>query len=457
MRRLSAVALAGLVALASACAAKVVPAPVVTTPIFPAFILPAIPPELATSVAAPIQERAWRFLQAGDLQNAEHEVALALRVAPEFYPSETTAGYVGLARNDPQVALDHFDRALEWRADYVSAWMGRGQALLVLGRDPEAVAAFEAALAADPSLTDVRRQVEVLKFRGLQRELASARQAARAGRADEAIGLYRTAIERSPESAFLYRELAQVERQQGRADLALEHLRRAVALDPADAPSLALIGDLLDASGDPQGALRAYADALAIEPNESVEARREAVEALLERARLPEEYRAIDASPQVTRADLAALIGVRLRSVLQSMQARDAVVITDVRASWAEPWIMAVARAAVMEPYDNHEFQPQALVTRIDLAQSLSRLLEPIVSAAQLSAWQGAGAAFSDLSTSHLAYPAASIAVAAGVLAAEAGGSFQPSRLITGAEAVAAIDRLRAMAPPSRDPGRDRR
>lgn len=457
MRRLSAVALAGLVALATACAARVIPTPIVTTPTFPAFILPAIPPELAGSVAAPIHERAWLFLQAGDLRNAEQEVALALRLAPEFYPSETTAGYVELARNDPREALDRFDRALAQRADYVPAWMGRGQTLLALDRDPEAVAAFEAALAADPSLTDVRRQVEVLRFRGLQRNLASARLAARAGRTEEAIGLYRTAIESSPESAFLYREIAQVERQQGQADLALEHLRRAVALDPADAASFALIGDLLDAGGDPQGALRAYADALAIEPNDAVEARRDAVEALLERAALPEEYRAIDAAPQITRGDLAALIGVRLGSVLQSMQSRDAVVITDVRATWAEEWIMAVARAAVMDPYDNHEFQPQALVTRIDLAQSVSRLLEPIASAAQFGAWQRAGAAFSDLSTSHLAYPAASIAVAAGVLAAEAGGSFQPSRLVTGAEAVAAVDRLRAMARPSRSPGGNRR
>ena len=39
----------------------------------------------------------------------------------------------------------------------------------------------------------------------------------------------------SPDSAFLHRELGQLERRAGNADRALEHLRRAVDLDPADA------------------------------------------------------------------------------------------------------------------------------------------------------------------------------------------------------------------------------
>ena len=61
-------------------------------------------------------------------------------------------------------------------------------------------------------------------------------------------------------------------------------------------------------------------------------------------------------------------------------------------------------------------------------------------------AWQSARGKFSDITQGHLAYPAASVAVAAGVMNPAADGSFQPARIVTGAEAVEAVARLQAMA-----------
>ena len=58
-------------------------------------------------------------------------------------------------------------------------------------------------------------------------------------------------------------------------------------------------------------------------------------------------------------------------------------------------------------------------------------------------AWETARLKFSDLSPSHLAYPAASAAVASGVLTTAADNAFQPSRPVTGAEAIDAIAKLR--------------
>ena len=84
---------------------------------------------------------------------------------------------------------------------------------------------------------------------------------------------------------------------------------------------------------------------------------------------------------------------------------------------------MAVARAGVMEPFANHTFQPRTVVRRVDLAQAVARLLAARRRAASgaAKAWETARLKFSDLSPSHLAYPAASAAVASGVLTAGAG------------------------------------
>ena len=46
-----------------------------------------------------MHDRAWTFLQAGDLKNAEREFATALKTTPAFYPAEIGLGYVELARS----------------------------------------------------------------------------------------------------------------------------------------------------------------------------------------------------------------------------------------------------------------------------------------------------------------------------------------------------------------------
>ena len=54
--------------------------------------------------------------------------------------------------------------------------------------------------------------------------------------------------------------------------------------------------------------------------------------------------------------------------------------------------------------------------------------------------------AIADMAPGHLSYPAASVAVASGVLPLLDGGRFDVGRLVRGAEAAAAIDRVRALA-----------
>ena len=446
--RLKKLLLSALVFL-SACAPKVVPTPVVTAPKFPEFIRPAVPAAMADGPAAAAASRGWAFLQSGDFKTAEREFASALKAQPAFYPAETSLGYLELARKDAKAALPHFDRALELNGqkDDVSAFLGRATALMALNRESDALSALESALAADPSQTELARRVEVLKFRNVERGIGRARDAARAGQLDEAAQAYAVAIAGSPDSAFLYRELGGVEKQKGNRDAALEHFRKAVSLDP-DAKTLAQIGELLDAGGDVDGALKAYEDAAAIEPSADLEKRLDEARAKVALARLPAEYRAIDQAVQITRADLAALIGIRLSGMLTGARRGDAALITDVRNNWAATWIMSVARAGVMEPFSNHAFQPRTVIRRTDLAQAVARLLARIAaqSPARARAWESARLKFSDLSPSHLAYPAVSIAVASGVMKTVGENAFQPSRAVTGAEAIEAIARIRALA-----------
>ena len=259
----------GVVALVvvAACAPKAPPA-VVGAPKHPDFMFPVVPPEAAPAQAARI-DRGWTYLQLDDYRNAEREFAAALKQQPSFHPAETAMAYVSLARGNEKDAATRFERALQAEPAYVPALIGRGQALLELDRDGDALASFEAALAKDPSLTDLRSRVDVLRFRAMQDMLARAKAAADARRWDEATAIYQQAIAASPDSAFLYRDLATVEQQAGQTADALEHYRKAVELDATDARSLAAIGAILEEQGDALGALAAYERARGDRPRRS--------------------------------------------------------------------------------------------------------------------------------------------------------------------------------------------
>jgi tetratricopeptide (TPR) repeat protein len=351
----------------SACATKIVTPPVPTTPAHAEFVYPTVPPVFLGRPGASLIEIGWRYLQNDKTSDAERTFEVALKQNNTLYPARAGQGYVALARRDFTRALSAFDSTLKAAPSYAPALVGRGHALIGLGREEEALQPFEAAMAIDSSLTDVRRRIDVLKFRGLQEVIEAARDAVRKGREPEARAAYARALAASPESAFLHRELGMLDRKTGHPDKALEELTRASELDPSDAAAFVQIGELLDEKSDYAGAEAAYRKAADLEPTPELSVRLATVAKKAREAKLPPEFRASLTSAQLTRGDLAALIGVRFDDLIRDAPPRQ-VVITDTRGYWAADWIMPVARAGIMDPFANHTFQPRTRLRRGDLA-----------------------------------------------------------------------------------------
>ncbi len=436
---------AGLLALA-ACAPKA-PPDLAGAPRHPEFMFPVVPAGTPADLAARL-DRGWRYLQLDDLRSAEREFAAALKQQSGFYPADAALAYLTLARRSETDALTRFDRVLAADAAYVPALVGRGQTLLAMDRVGEALGSFEAALVADPSLVDLKGRVEVLRFRATQDLLARAKAAADQRRWDEARMVYQQAIAASPESAFLYRDLAAVEQKAGDGAAALDRYRQAVDLDASDAQSLSAIGGLLEAADDVVGALSAYERARAIDLGAVPDSAISRVRARAALLKLPAPYRAIPGNSGIARGEVAALIGVRLEALVARARTRQ-LVITDIRGHWAQQWIAAVARAGIMDPLPNYEFQPGQPVRRGELALTVSRLLGLIGAAKPdlLAKWQAATVTVNDVPASHLSYPFVAQAVAAGAMQLSA-GNFDLLRAVTGAEAIEIIGRLEALARP---------
>lgn len=434
-----------LLALVAGCATRVAP-PLPEALAYPEFVFPALPQLLRTAEAAGYVDRGWRYLQNDDRDNAEREFAEASQRSPGLYPAGTGGAYVLLARRDYDRALGGFDAVLGAAPMYAPALVGRGQALLALDRSAAALEALEAALVADPSLVNVRGRIEVLRFRSLQEIIEAARTAAADGQMAEARTGYERALGLSPDSAFLYRELGMLDRADGDVESGLDRFRRAAELDPSDALALIQIGDLLAERGEYEGAETAYRRAAAIEPSDDLRARIAEVVAEAGDAQLPAEFQAMSGLGRMSRGDLAALLGVRLEDVLRAAPERD-MVVTDAQGHWAVAWIAQVARRGVMDPFANHTFQPGAPVTRGDLAGAVSRVVAmTAANRPEVGALLAARPAIADMGAAHLSYPAASVAVASGVMPLLDGDRFQVADPVSGAEAIEVVARLRALA-----------
>ncbi len=433
--------------------------PTTTGPVFPQFAFPVVPDTLEASnqAASAAHRDAWNLLQGGNAKAAARKFSSVVKDVPSFYPADVGLGYSALAQHDYKAAISDFDKALVAAPDYLPALLGRADALEATNEIPDAVLSLDAVLRVDPSRTDLRTRADSLRFRGIEDLVAQARKAQQSGKLDDARSAYERAIQFSPESAFLYRELASVEKQANQLDRAGERVQTALRLDPKDAAAHVLAAEIADRRGNLKVAVEEYQQAREIgglgggsmggAPDPALADRIRDVEKRLALASMPEAFRSIGTASQVTRGDLAALVGVHLEAWLAQLPQVAPALMTDIRDHWAERWILTVTRAGLMEVYGNHTFQPDTPVDRATLARVVSRALNVVAAREESLArrWRQAQPTFTDLPTTHVSYPAAALAVAAGVLQNGPDNSFEPTRPVSGSEALTAIARIEAI------------
>jgi tetratricopeptide (TPR) repeat protein len=432
----------------AACAAHK-PPPVVATPKYPEFPKLDVPVELAATPEVQRQfDEGWQRLQADDLRGASAGFSDILKQNPDFYPAETALGYVAVAQKQFKEAVGHFAVALTKNDRYMPAVQGEIDAALTAGDDAAAISGIQLLLKIDPSRDELRGRMEALRLRLVQSELSAAAAAREAGRLADAQTILTRARQAAPSSSAVLRELASVELAQGAADAAEDHARKAVQLDTTDAESLAVLGNVLEAQGKTAEAADTYKRAIALDPRPAWRQKADALVARANYEALPADYRAIPTAATVTRGQLAAMIGIDLKSIVDQAPKKPAVVITDVRTHWAAPWILPVAQAGLMDVFANHTFQPNSTVRRSDLAQVVSQLLT-LAGARRpndLASWRAARPRLADVSAGYVSYRAIGMAVTAGAMKLDDDGKFWPSRPATGEEVVAAVARVRQLA-----------
>ncbi len=446
-QRLTPGALVPILVLASFCAGHRPPA--TAGPRYPDYPRPDVPASLSASPdIRQSQDDAWVRLQSGDLRGATRGFNDVLQRAPAFYPAEAGLGYVAMADEEYKQASAHFTVAIQANDRYLPALLGQADAQLALHNDLAALTTFEQILRVDPNRDLIRSRMEVLRIRVVQSQIEAGDKARRAGRLDEAESALQSALDLAPQSAVVLRELGQVETARGDLEAAERHLRLALQADDNDPDAYAALAAVLAQQNRLSDAAAAYGRAIALDPRPEWRDASDALRARIADASVPAEYRAIPSAASVTRAQTAATIGLRLGELLTRSPGTTVAVATDIRGNWAAPWIMQVTQAGVMDVFPNHTFQPGATLRRSDLAQMVAELLRLASGRrpADLTRWRAERPQFSDLPPTHLSYPSAALAVAAGAMTAGPDGRFGPNRPVAGADLLSAVDRILQIA-----------
>jgi len=416
-------------ALAGGCATRQLP-PVAdpTEYTFPGSGSGEVRPEEARRI-----ERAWRHVLAGDTTTGEREFRKVLQRRPGLAAAETGLAYARMRAGRLQEAAAGFDAVLSRRPDYVPALVGAATASRRRGDSEAALGFYRRAAAADPRDAGVRKRLAEVKVQVTERRVARARDLLQAGEAGQAIAQYRAALDAAPEVSGLRVELADLLAAQGERSGAVAVL----SADPdEDLSVLARLGNLLAEDGQHERALEAYHRILARDPRDAEALLRVAeIRESLEMLQMPEEYRRISGAPRITRADLAALVAVKVTS-LGRFGPGAARVAVDISGSWAREHIIKVLALDILDVYPNHTFQPGAIVRRADLARAVGRVLDladhPAAAAPQLS----------DMSPTNLNHQAATRVVGAGLMDLSASGAFEAWRPVSGQEAVNVVESL---------------
>ena len=161
-------------------------------------------------------------------------------------------------------------------------------------------------------------------------------------------------------------------------------------------------------------------------------------------------YLEIRDAERVTRAALAALFYLELRSAFDGVPEGASVIATDIGTNWASTFIRGVLGVGILEVYPNHTFQPQGFVRRLELSEALARALEGFAPEAYRAAMDSSRFEqnFPDLASSNPGYEAAALAVSLGLLMVSENGDFEPQGFVSGAAAVSAVAALAAQLTP---------
>lgn len=386
-------------------------------------------------------EKAWGYLKQGRPDKAEKAILRMGETSPFFYAG---LGYVSLLQNDFQSAEGYLQKAAQDFPDLTAAHLGLGQLYRKTGQDELAYSAFLEVLKRDPGNAFARREADNIASLVTDTYLAAGRSAAATGEVEKAKEAFLKALHYAPKREEAHLSLARLFRKENNLQSALFHLRTANANDPKSPAVLLELAQTLEQAKQFGPSMDSYERLLALDPqNEAARQRLAALKTKLGVIELPSQYAEIPSREAVTKEDVAAVIGVKFRDVVDDNPPKPPILV-DITTSWASKYIVKVAALDIMEVYSNHTFEPKKPVTRGEFADIVVRLINLLRKRGTSVIVQipPERIQISDVPPEHRYARVIVQAVSTQVMSLEADRTFRPDQPVSGPEAIRLFDLL---------------
>jgi protein O-mannosyl-transferase len=170
-----------------------------------------------------------------------------LAVAGSHPHVENNLGVIYTRREQPDLAIEHFEKALALRSDSAEIYVNYAKALIKLNRLSEAQDAYQKAVELDPS-----QAIAWLRLGMIQAGM---------GRVSEAEKTYQQFAKARPDLAEPFYYLGQIHEHRGDLSQADSYYRQAIAANPRYLGAYESLGNLLAQNGDSVGANAVFAKA----------------------------------------------------------------------------------------------------------------------------------------------------------------------------------------------------
>ncbi len=391
-----------------------------------------------------LTEDAWTNLKQGRVKKAEKIIEKLGRRSPFYFVG---LGYASFILNRLSEAERAFAQALSDYPEMSVAHIGLAQVYQKTGRDREAFIEFREVLKTNPGHTWARQSYEDLRLVKTRQSLEEAETYLAQKDIQQSKRAYLEALFYSPQSREAHLALARIYKDESSMQKALIHLKAASENEPKNEEVLRLYGEALFETEDYPRSLEIYERILELRPGDNeIKGRVDRLRNRLGIFELPSQYEAIPASEAISKEEIAALLSVKFKDIIEEPRTKPPIII-DIATSWASKYILKTTSIGLLDVYSNHTFQPKKIVTRAEMADILFRLINYL---------RGKGYSFiiqipperiqiSDVSPNNIYYQKILRIISYDIMDLSADRTFNPDLPISGQETTRLLDIILAL------------
>lgn len=319
-----------------------------------------------------LTEEAWSNLREGKAEKARKLFAKMGIQSPGYHSG---LGYVYYMLEQPSLAEEYFKASLENYPEMTISRIGLVQIYLERGQEEKAFIELREIKKTEPENPWAKPRYENIKIKKTEEAIFMGKTLIEQENYEKGKSELLKALFYSPDSKEAHLALAEIYKSENELQMALMHLKSVLDNDPDNIEILREYGELLFLAEDNKTSLEVFERLKESEPdNQSIRQRIETLKNRLGIFELPSQYHAIPSREAISKEELAALIAVKFKTILDKPSGKPPIIV-DITTSWATQFILDMTSLGILDVYPNHTFQPKKIITRGELAEVLFRLI----------------------------------------------------------------------------------